>query len=445
MKKIISKRFMHRVVLGSVLFGMFFGAGNLIFPVSVGQNAGNTFTAATIGFTISGVLLPVLAVIFTATSNSENLEDLLSTFNKKYARIFTIALLLTIGPVFSLPRTATVPYEVGVRSLFPTLDHNIGLLIFSIAFFFVALLLSLKPNKIKETIGKYINPIFLTCLILFFIIFFLNTLGPVGSIEASEAYINSPTSTSFIGGYQTMDLLAALVFTYVVISVNDFDGDSSKRILIMDLVVAGLIAGLLLVSIYSILIYIGASSRNVFEIAPNGGIALGQIFNHYLGSAGTLFFAVTITLACLKTATGLIIACSDYFNQIMPRFSYIQFVYFFSLIGLVVSNVGLDIIIQFAIPVLDFIYPLAIMHVIYGLIFKNKDKIVNLSILYATMFAGVFEVIKGFPDFLAKSNLLTVITDFYTSLPLSNLGITWVNFSVIGLIIGIIISKVRRR
>lgn len=445
MKKVISKRLLHRLILGSVLFGMFFGAGNLIFPVNVGQNAGNTFTIATIGFTISGVLLPVLAVIFTATSNSDNLEDLLSSFNSKYARIFTIILLLTIGPVFSLPRTATVPYEVGVRALFPTLDHNIGLLLFSVAFFFVALLLSLKPNKIKETIGKYINPIFLTCLVLFFIMFFLNTLGPIGDITASDTYITSPATTAFIGGYQTMDLLAALVFTYVVISVNDFDGENNKRSQVMDLVVAGLIAGILLITIYSILIYIGASSRNVFSVASNGGIALGEIFNHYLGNIGTLFFAVTITLACLKTATGLIIACSDYFNQIIPRFSYVQFVYFFSAFGLLVSNVGLDIIIQFAIPVLDFIYPLAIMHVIYGLIFKNKDKIVNLSILSWTMFACIFEVLKGLPSVLDKSSFLEKVVDLYTALPLSNLGITWVNFSVLGLILGLIISKLRGR
>lgn len=445
MRKILSKRLMHRIVLGSVLFGMFFGAGNLIFPVNVGQNAGNAFSAATIGFTISGVLLPVLAVIFTATSNSENLEDLLSAFNKKYARIFTIALLLTIGPVFSLPRTATVPYEVGVRSLFPTLDHNLGLLLFSIAFFFVALLLSLKPNKIKETIGKYINPIFLTCLILFFIIFFISTLGPIKDISPSGAFASTPAATAFIGGYQTMDLLAALVFTYVVISVNDFDGNSSKSSKVMDLIVAGLIAGILLITIYSILIYIGASSRNVFDIASNGGIALGQIFNHYLGSIGTLFFAVTITLACLKTATGLIIACSDYFNQIIPRFTYIQFVYFFSLFGLVVSNVGLDIIIRFAIPVLDFIYPLAIMHVIYGLIFKNKVKIINVSVLYATMFASVFEVLKGLPNVLDKSIILKTLVESYTSLPLSGLGIPWVNFSIIGLIIGILLNKVKGR
>lgn len=445
MERIKSNRFTHRILLGSVLFGLFFGAGNLIFPVNVGQLAGNNMNIATLGFSITAVLLPVLGVIFCATSESETLESLLVGFGKKYARFFNTVLLLTIGPFFALPRTATVPYEVGVSHLFPNINQKLGLFIYTLIFFAIALNMALRPGKVKEIIGKFINPLFLTCLFLFFVLFFVKTMGPIDPIVPDPAYGERAFITSFVYGYQTMDLLAALVFTYVVISVNDFSSDGNKRSAVLDLVYAGIFAGIMLMAIYYVLTVIAVSSRNIFDTAANGGIALGQIFNHYLGKLGTAFFVITITLACIKTATGLTIACANYFHSLFPKINYRQFVFIFITAGVFVANIGLTAIIYFAVPVLNFIYPLAIMHVIYGLIFKHENIVRNKYVLYFTMIGAILELIASFPNLIASSNLLTNTLALYHNLPLARFGIEWVNFTIIGLIIGSLISRIKSK
>ena len=176
MEKLKESRLLHRILLGSLLFGMFFGAGNLIFPVSIGQHAGNEMNLAALGFIITGVGLASLAAVYCAKSEKSSLESMLSVYGKPYARFFTVLLLLTIGPLFALPRTATVPYEVGIRTMFPQMNHSVGLLVYSAVFFSISLMMALKPNKLKDLIGKYINPISLVCLLIFFIVFFFHDM-----------------------------------------------------------------------------------------------------------------------------------------------------------------------------------------------------------------------------------------------------------------------------
>ncbi|NMB02479.1 MAG: branched-chain amino acid transport system II carrier protein, partial [Firmicutes bacterium] len=107
--------FKSNLLIGSLLFGLFFGAGNLIFPVHMGQLAGSNTLQATLGFLITGVGLPLLGVVATALSQSESLYDLAKPVNRGYSIFFTCALYLTIGPLFAIPRTATVAFEVGLN------------------------------------------------------------------------------------------------------------------------------------------------------------------------------------------------------------------------------------------------------------------------------------------------------------------------------------------
>src|SRR5690625_6158478 len=109
--------FKSTLLVGSLLFGLFFGAGNLIFPVQLGQLAGANTLPATIGFLITGVGLPILGVIASALSKSESLYDMAQPVNRTYSLFFTCALYLTIGPLFAIPRTATVAFEVGMTGL----------------------------------------------------------------------------------------------------------------------------------------------------------------------------------------------------------------------------------------------------------------------------------------------------------------------------------------
>lgn len=123
------------VCVASMLFGMFFGAGNLIFPVSLGQNAGSGVWTAFAGLFITGVGLPLLGVAALGISRSEGLYDLASKAGRPYGLFFTCLLYLTIGPFFAIPRCATTSFTVGLEQLLPQGEAAwLYLLLFTAAF-----------------------------------------------------------------------------------------------------------------------------------------------------------------------------------------------------------------------------------------------------------------------------------------------------------------------
>src|SRR5699024_11511568 len=128
------------VAIGVMLFALFFGAGNLIFPAELGQASGTSLLPAIIGFLITGTGLPLLGVLAIAYSGSKNLQELATRVNTIYEIFFTSLLYLTIGPFFAAPSTATVAYEVEFQSYNGDGDQQVGLITFSLIFFAVTLL-----------------------------------------------------------------------------------------------------------------------------------------------------------------------------------------------------------------------------------------------------------------------------------------------------------------
>lgn len=170
------------LLIGSLLFGLYFGAGNLIFPLELGQKSGYNLTPVTIGFLISGVGLPVIGIVAAALTDSESLFEMVRPAGDKFAYFMTILLYLTIGPGFAIPRTATVSYEVSLKGVL-NISDGITLLLFSLVFFALALYFALNRGKLVDTIGKYMTPIFLVLLAILVILSLINPMGPLKSIE----------------------------------------------------------------------------------------------------------------------------------------------------------------------------------------------------------------------------------------------------------------------
>lgn len=216
MKKRLS--FQQNLLVGSLLFGLFFGAGNLIFPVQMGQATGSNIMPATIGFLITGVGLPVLGVVSSAISESESLYDMAKPISSGYAILFTCLLYLTIGPLFAIPRTATVAFEVGIHPFIKEEYLKLGLAIFSFIFFAFTLYFSLRPGKILDLVGKYLTPIFLILLSILIIATYAKPMGQINQFSPQGNYINQPLFTGLLDGYNTMDALASLAFAIIIIS-----------------------------------------------------------------------------------------------------------------------------------------------------------------------------------------------------------------------------------
>ncbi len=434
------------LLVGSLLFGLFFGAGNLIFPVQLGQLAGKNTLQATIGFLITGVGLPMLGVIASAMSQSDSLFHMAKPISKGYAIFFTCALYLTIGPLFAIPRTATVAFEVGLRPFISEDYFSIGLLIFSFIFFALTLYFSLRPGRILDWIGKYLNPTFLILLSILLIATFVSPMGQV-SHEPQGKYISGPLFTGLLDGYNTMDALASLAFAIIIIANVRKLGIGKPTLVAFETSKSGLVASFGMAVIYASLAYMGATSLGSLSPADNGGIILSMVSNHYYGLIGQVLLAAIVSAACLKTAIGLITACSEMFSEMFPKsINYRKYAVVFTLVSFVIANFGLENIIQLSIPVLMFLYPLAITLIILSLLSPiiGKENIVYRWTTALTAIAAFFDLCKALPQYLQENLFIKAIIKFaQLYLPGFDFGFGWIVPALCGFIIGLIAWKIK--
>ena len=434
MKKKKALTMAETIVVASTLFGMFFGAGNLIFPVHLGQMAGSNSIPAIIGFCITAVTIPILAVAAIGNTHSSNLLELASKAGKTYGWWFTLILYLTIGPFFAIPRCASVSFTTGISPLVGEEHFRIWQLIFTFVFFAFVLYFSLKPGKITVWIGKIINPLFLVFLAILVIASMIHPGASMSEVAPVEDYQSGAFFNSIIEGYGTMDAIAGLAFGIVIINVVrdlgvDDDGDVARETL-----KSGVFTGLLMILIYALTIIMGAQSRGIFEVSDNGAIALTQLSGHYLGALGSFVLAFTITFACLKTSIGLVTSCSEMFLKLIPgKLNYRGWAMVFTLFSFIVSNVGLNAIITYAIPVLMLIYPLATVLIILALCERlfGKSKYVYMWTIALTAIPAVF-------DFLKTLGVTSVAELGSKIFPFYDLGLGWVVPAAIGCLIGLI-------
>ena len=436
------------IAVGSMLFGLFFGAGNLIFPVHMGQEAGSAVWTATAGFLITAIGLPLLGVVAIGVSKSDGLFDLAGRVHPVFAYGMTILLYLTIGPFFALPRTATVSYEIGVDPFIPD-DYKIaGLACFSLLFFAAALFFALRPSKILTWVGKILNPLFLVFLAVLIITSFVRPMGSVNAAQVQDAYGSVPFFKGFTEGYNTMDALASLAFGIIVVRTLRGLGVNSPRSIAAGTLKSGFVSMVLMGLIYGCLAYIGASSMGSLKLSENGGIALAQIARYYFSGWGGVLLAVIVTLACLKTAVGLITACAETFYGIFPNsLGYKAYAVVFTVISCLIANVGLTQIIAFSIPVLMFLYPLAIALILLAILsplFQNRRCVYLLTILF-TLFDAVVDFLNALPQGAAAQPAIQGILGFYREfVPFFAIGMGWIVPMLVGLALGFAVCFLTR-
>ena len=442
--------FKQKLLVAGTLFGMFFGAGNLIFPVHLGQMAGSNVWPAIVGFIITAVGIPIFGVAAIGITHSDGLQALSSKVGKGYGIFFTCLQYLTIGPLFAIPRCATVSFTTGVTPMLGDGSKEwLALLIFSAIFFAFVLFFSLRPGKITLWIGKIINPIFLLFLAVLVIAALTHPSTSVSEVEPAEAYKTGAFFSSFIEGYGTMDAIAGLAFGIVVIDVIRRMGVSDDNAVAYDVLGSGVLTGILMAVIYVVTILMGTQSRGLFETSDNGGIALTQIAGHYFGGVGQIILAITITFACLKTSIGLVTSCSETFVKMTHgKISYPVWAVLFTLFSFAVSNVGLSAIIEYSIPVLMLIYPPAIALIALAFIGKHfqHDRAVYIAVMIGTWAAAIFDFMKTLPAAVQASlhlEPLIAFADRYLPLFEKNLG--WLLPALIGFVIGLAIHLSKKK
>lgn len=427
-------------VIGLMLFALFLGAGNIIFPPLLGQMTGNELFIAMIGFLITGVGLPLVAVLAIANAGG-GLQTIAGRVHPVFGIIFTIIVYMAIGPFFGIPRTATVSYEIGVVPFLPERLADAGwpLALFTVVFFLITIALALNPAKLVDRIGKFLTPVLFIVIGALAVKSIVSPMGEIG--QAQGDFASHPFFRSFVEGYLTMDVIAALVFGIVVINALKAEGVTESRAVMKAMIFAGVVAAVGLTLVYISLGYIGATSVNVVGLQDNGGAVLALASKALYGSAGTTILAITIIFACLTTSIGLVSACAQYFEELFPRLPYKLYVLIFAGFSALVANVGLTQLISFSIPILLMIYPLAIVLMLMSFIDKSFDRqpIVYILALLATALVSIFDGLLG------AGIDVKPVTSLLAHLPLYEQQIGWLVPAVVGALVGVLIGTLSRK
>lgn len=405
------------IVIGFALFSMFFGAGNLIFPGFLGNTLGSSFFTGMIGFVITGVGLPLLAIV-ACSKGDGSFESIASKIGPKFVIIFTTLLFMAIGPLLAVPRTAATTFEMSINPFFP----GIPAIVVIAVYFIINLIFVLKRSSIIDTIGKFLTP---ALLILLIVVIVKGVFMPIGEITSTNA--QNVFSSSLIEGYQTMDAIAALLFA-AIITTSLKDKGYEKKDMPSMILKSSLVATIGLAFVYGGLMYIGAQTTTIASSDLGKTGLLLFIAKHILGSAGPIVIGVAMGLACLSTSIGLITAGADFFEKVSKgKLTYKFNAIVISLVSFLVALLGVDKIIAFSSPILNLLYPVSITIIVTTLLSKwlTNVKAIRLGVYTSLVFS-----------------LLLLIPGLNLSfLPLSKVGFGWVIPTILGIIIGYIIFK----
>lgn len=430
-------------LIGSMLFGLFFGAGNLIFPMILGARAGTALPVALAGLLTTAVGIPLLGIVSIGISRSDGLIELSGRVSKPFRYLFTCALYLTIGPLFAIPRCAATSFTIGVR---PLVGESVVLpqLIFTVLFFAAVLAFALRPSKILDSVGKFLNPVFLVFLGFMLLTALVKPVNSLGEVPVTGGYAGNAFFAGFLQGYDTLDALASLAFGIIVIHTIWQLGVKEPEAVAGSTVKAGVVSMVLMALIYTLTALVGAQSWALYterlaDPGFNGGDAFAIIAHHYFGRGGSLILAATVTLCCMKTAIGLVTACSETFLELFPgKLNYPKWAVLFTGVSLLISNIGLSQIIALSAPVLYFLCPLSIVLILLGIAgnWFGHAQIVYQCTMGAAFVAAVLELAR------VVGGVYQPIADWTAGwLPLYSYGLGWVIPALVGFAAGLSLKK----
>lgn len=424
-----SKKIIDGLTIGFALFAMFFGAGNLILPPYLGLFAGADWLSSISGFTLTAIIAPFLGILAVVLSGN-SFTDLGNRINKPFSVILATLIMLSIGPMVAIPRTAATTYEVGVLSLFPDFSPILS----SILFFSVVLILSISPSRVVDIIGKFLTPLLLLLLVILVVVGVLNPLD----LSLLETQSNATAFfTGFAEGYQTMDVLASVIFASIIITAAISKGYTSVQEKTRITIVAGLVAMACLLFIYGGLVYLGATSGYPISEDIKRTNLLLHISRGLLGAPGTLALALSIALACLTTAIALTCAVGTFFSELTNGVLSYRLIVIISCVSSAFLAVnGVEEIIRYAAPFLSVIYPITLTMVLYMVVFGSivKRKAPFVGAILATSIVSIVEFIEYLIKLKSETalepkrylNMLENIQSYKDYIPLNDYQLPWV-------------------
>lgn len=425
-----------------LLFGMFFGAGNLTFPPQLGFESGGHFWPAIAGFLLSGVGIAILTLVIGTLNPKGYIHEISQKISPKFALVYLAVLYLSIGPFFAIPRTAAAAFSIGFSPLIGSGHTNLWLLAFTVIYFALALWIAMNPSKILDSIGRILTPVFAIMIVIVIVAGALKYGGHSPQL-ASQAYQASAFGKGFLEGYNTLDALASVAFSVVAVVTLNQLGFKSKKEYISTIWVVGFVVTLLFGALYLGLAFLG----NHFPLqvvglpkdANIGASVLSQATQAIFGPAAQIFLAIMVTVTCFTTTAGLIVATGEFFHKAFPKVSYKAYAIIFTLIGFAIANLGLNNIIAFSVPVLLILYPITITIVMIVI----ANKFVALSKPGMQVTVAVVTLI-ALLSVLASQFKLAGLNALINFLPLSGASLPWLIPAILCILLSLVLpDKIR--
>lgn len=351
------------ITIGFTMFAIYFGAGNLIFPPTLGFQSGSQWWIVLLGFAVTDVGLSVLGVIAIAKAGG-TVESMMKAFGYRFSVLIGVAVSLCIGPLFCIPRTAATTYEMAVAPFLPGGGSLMSSWLVAALFFLITALLTLSKSHLVDIVGKYLTPGILIVLGVVIILAIVNPPGELAYKEISHGFGNG-----FREGYQTMDAIGSILVGALLISDVVQKGFRSKAEQLYTIRRAGLVAGICLVFIYGGLCYVGATCSTLFPEDVTRVELLAGAVNHILGPYARVAVGIAVALACLTTSIGLTSMVSDYFSHVTGgRISYRAFVIIICVFSTFMAILGVETIVNLAINILIILYPVLMVIILMNLI-----------------------------------------------------------------------------
>lgn len=426
----------HYLPIGLMLFALFFGAGNLIFPASMGQAAGTDVWWALLGFCITGVGLPLLTVMAVGYSGLPGLREIGNRVHPWFGVFYSTVCILAIGPCFAAPRTGTVSWEVAVAPFIDPSQAGVFMPIFLAVFLGLAGWLASSPSKLVDRVGKVLTPLLVLTLVIFIIKSFVTPLGEPQAPGAAYATPVMAVVQGILDGYNTLDAIAALIFAALTIGVVREAGYTKQSDIVSVVFKSALIAAPMLGIIYIFIAKIGAESVSQIGVQETGAPILSLSAQVLFGTGGALLLSVMVILACLTTAIGLISCTAAHFRQLFGnRVKYGTWVVIFTIVSYLIGLFGLKTIIVSTIPVLMFLYPICVALVVLCFLhnFVGRRRCVwawTIGFTFVMAFYNGLQTSK-----IAMGGLEAILTEW---VPLHTYGLGWIPFAVLGFVIGMI-------
>ncbi|MBR3942421.1 MAG: branched-chain amino acid transport system II carrier protein [Clostridia bacterium] len=414
------------IVIGAALFAMFFGAGNMIFPPFLGFESGTEWFLGFLCYFLADIGLAILTVF--ALLKAEAPEKLFSVLGNLLPKIILLCVVLCIGPVICIPRTGATTFELSVTPLFPGCNP----IPFYIGFFALTFFMCVKKSAVVDLVGKILTPV------LFIGLLALIILGIINASDIAQPKTLSVSQAGIQAGYQSMDVLAAIIFGVLIIQSAKDKGHTSTKQTRNAVVTAGLVAGVGLLIVYLGLTYLGA----VFSSSPDFTMHTGRtelltsiIRELFPGNTGLWFFAIVAGFACLSTSIALTGSCAEYISNLTRgKLKYSHLAFAICLFSAIAACVGVEGLVAFASPILSVLYPPILILILLHFIKEYLPAFILRLCAGIGLAVGILQVLQSFG----------IRYTFFEHFPLAQLDLQWLVPVSICLIIGFIIKKITK-